>query len=372
MTIYSEYQTRHQELDRLEKLRERNYHTCGASPCLAIKDGIPTLRCGKCGRFIADTELVKRRSLTRQYKDGETLPLIIANRVERKLGGKYMESKELTTMSQEKMLARINQAKFPQELKKEERELLATAARTYGFDPIMGELTIFQGRPYVSIDGRYRKARDTGKLDGVKTRPASKEEREAWSIPIEDYFFKAEVFVKGCAYPFEGWGRVRAKERNDKGEYKPVDTNPQRMAEKRAEAQALRKGFSIPLPSLEDIGFEEEPAFEVKVVKPVQLSEDTEDSLKAWAGSSKPQQAAGKGIETTGTTNRTDQAVDMPEKQWPHLATMGDLMHRANTEYEIRITDIYSDLGVTGVKEIKLEPDDAWMIIAQKRNLKPR
>ncbi len=178
-----------------------------------------------------------------------------------------MDSTALEKMSENQMLARIGAAKFPQELTPSEKKLLAMVAITYGFDPLMGEITIYQGRPYVSIDGRYRKAQETGQLCGVKTRPATREEREAWQIPIDDYFYHAEVNVKGGGFNyFEGWGRVRKEEtkpgsKNDPNStYKPIQFNPQRMAEKRAEAMALRKAFHINLPSLETRGTEDEEA----------------------------------------------------------------------------------------------------------------
>ena len=164
-----------------------------------------------------------------------------------------MDSKSLMVMDDNKMLERVNMAKFPKDLTANEKKLLVQAAITYGFDPLMGEMSIYQGRPFVSIDGRYRKAQETGRLDGVETRPATKQEKIEWEIPEGDYFFRCEVFVKGVSRPFVGWGRVRKSETHGDA-YLPTVNNPQRMAEKRAEAQALRKAFHIPLPSAEDIG----------------------------------------------------------------------------------------------------------------------
>lgn len=172
-----------------------------------------------------------------------------------------MDSTALMTMGEQAMMARVNLARFPQELTQQDKILLAQAAITYGFDPIMKEITIYQGQLFISIDGRYRKAQETGKLDGVDTRPATKQEREDWQIPDGDYFFRSEVFVKEASRPFVGWGRVRKAETLGGKGFKPVETNPQRMAEKRAEAQALRKAFHIPLPSIEEIGA---PGFDVE------------------------------------------------------------------------------------------------------------
>ncbi len=173
-----------------------------------------------------------------------------------------MESKSLMVMDETAMLKRVEMARFPQDMTAKDKSLLAQVAITYGFDPLMGEVTIYQGRPFVSIDGRYRKAQETGRLDGVESRPATKQERLDWQIEEGDYFLHAEVYVKGSKRPFVGWGRVRASETkagstrqgDNTSTYKPIQNNPQRMAEKRAEAQALRKAFHIPLPSAEDIG----------------------------------------------------------------------------------------------------------------------
>ena len=168
--------------------------------------------------------------------------------------GFSMDSNALMKMDEAKMLQRVEMARFPQDLTKQDKALLAQVAITYGFDPLMGEVTIYQGRPYVSIDGRYRKAQETDNLDGVETRPATKQEKEDWQIPEGDYFYRSEVYVKGSSRPFVAWGRVHKAETIGGKGYKPVEKNPQRMAEKRAEAQALRKAFHIPLPSIEEIG----------------------------------------------------------------------------------------------------------------------
>jgi len=171
---------------------------------------------------------------------------------------RHMDTTALQTMTEAQMTARVEKARFPKELNPKEKSLLATACITYGFDPIMGELTIYQGSPFVSVDGRYRKAQETGELAGVESRPANKQERLDWEIPDGDYFFRAEVYRSNSQRPFVGWGRVRKVEIDKANEYTPVSNNPQRMAEKRAEVQALRKAFHIPLPSMELIGSQDD------------------------------------------------------------------------------------------------------------------
>jgi len=95
-------------------------------------------------------------------------------------------------------------------------------------------------------------------------------------------------------------------------------------------------------------------------------------------------EASKQAPKTAPMTNRTPPPPQTPQaaspikaeaqpeaSKWPHLEKLGDLMHRANIDYNIKLADIYADLGVKGVKEITIEPDAAWAIIAQKRNLKP-
>ena len=197
------------------------------------------LRCGK---------VLEHEGVVPLGRDPELLE--IAN----KLKGRPlpMETKELKKQTKETMLARVDMAKFPKDLTRADRALIATVALEYGLDPLFGELMIYQGRPYVTIDARRRKAQETEKLDGISARPATKQERVARRVPDEDYLFVAEVWVRGASHPFEGWGRV--KESETKGDpHLPVVKDPAAQAEKRAEAQGLRRGFHLPLPSFEEI-----------------------------------------------------------------------------------------------------------------------
>ncbi len=191
-----------------------------------------------------------------------------------------MDSKALQTMDNKAMMERIDVARFPQALTPQDKKMLAMVAITYGFDPLMGEITIYQGKPYVSIDGRYRKAQETGIFNGITSRPATKQEREEWGIPEGDYFVKSTVEIRGGGH-FEGWGRVfKAETMGGKG-YTPVEKNPQRMAEKRADAQALRKAFHINLPSLEEKGTPDDENVDVNTGEIIESKAVVVDEKKA-------------------------------------------------------------------------------------------
>lgn len=223
-----------------------------------------------CVRDKGHTAIAKRKSLSQFYKEGYALPVHMARNIEKRLGGKRMESTALTTMSEIKMMERIDKARFPQQMTPQDKKVLALVAISYGFDPLMGEVMLYQGRPYVSIDGRLRKAQETNELDGVQTRPATKLERDAWGIPEGDLFFHADIYRKKCVHNFEGWGRVtkieieraikQAENNNKDPWFLPLIKDPQGIAEKRALAKGLRRAFHIPLPSVEDIGSSEDEA----------------------------------------------------------------------------------------------------------------
>ena len=247
-----------------------------------------------------------------------------------------IDSKSLTNMDQKSMLERVNQAKFPNELKPDEKKLLATACITYGFDPIMHELSIYQGSPYVSADGRFRKAQETGLFDGIESRPATKQERIDWEIPDNDKFFRAEVWVKGASHSFAGWGRVRQAEIAGGKGFKPVETNPQRMAEKRAEVQALRKAFHIPLPSIEFIDSSDEAET---------VDKSTEGIIDSTAKVIKEEKSENDRTEQTPEKKKGSQVkIDMPWLIDSVNSLKWDILGHIRDTYKIECTGTLSEI----------------------------
>lgn len=163
-------------------------------------------------------------------------------------GRRHMDSTALMKMDEKTMMARVNQARWPKDLTVQDKAVIATVAVAYGLDPLLQELMIFQGAPYVTINARYRKAQETGRFGGINANPATKEEREERGAKDGDILYRCEVWRTDAAHPFIGWGRVRAAEIMNANKFTPLSTDPHRMAEKRSEAQALRKAFSLPIP----------------------------------------------------------------------------------------------------------------------------
>lgn len=129
-------------------------------------------------------------------------------------------------------------------------------AEQIGLTAHLGHVCLYFGEPYVTIDGYYYllDKRKQGMTIGV--RPMTKEERKAYKIWDEDYAWICKAWAGGEELAAIGVGIVTKEEIEKPSKRNPeefrapvVHDHPQRMAEKRAEWQLLRK--LIPLEILE-------------------------------------------------------------------------------------------------------------------------
>lgn len=242
----------------------------------------------ECGAHLGHQGYERIKSLTEAWRAGEEVGPA-ADKLEKKYGGKPMNSQALTKLGPQEMTKRVEMGKWPGQLTVADKELLVKVALAYGLDPLMGELVPYQGRIYVCITGRRRKAQETGELDGIQSRPGTEEERKARNLIVGDYLGYCQVWRKGASHPFEGYRVVsgeaverarRAAEGHNRDPYfLPLVNDPQGMSEKRAEGLALSRAFYIPLPSAEDIGTEEVQVPTVRVVD-VKIGEIAADGEK--------------------------------------------------------------------------------------------
>jgi hypothetical protein len=127
----------------------------------------------------------------------------------------------------------------------EQAMFLFALGEKVGLRAELGELMIYQGKPYITIDGRFRIAHSTGLLVGVQPRPATPMEYRHYGCDEGDTLWVCDVYRRGSPRPFRGWGHVTKNDRN------PVTkSHPREMAKKRAKYDALRMAF----PPAEQIG----------------------------------------------------------------------------------------------------------------------
>lgn len=119
----------------------------------------------------------------------------------------------------------------------------------YDADPLT-DITLFEGRPFWTIDGRLRFMRRHPDFRGYDCRPLTKAEKPDWGYEPDD-------IVIECTIRTANWGNIKARgkvthaevmgarERAER-EHKrpaPIGVHPVEIAEKRAIARAERAAF---------------------------------------------------------------------------------------------------------------------------------
>lgn len=125
-----------------------------------------------------------------------------------------------------------------------------------GLKPYLGHVCLYHGNPYVTIDGYYYLNNQRDRPYRVSARPANDDERRQHQVDEGDYFYIAEAWLEDLKLPVIGLGIATKGETEAKSERHPeqyrapvVHDHPQRIAEKRAEWQLLRK--LLPLKEVE-------------------------------------------------------------------------------------------------------------------------
>jgi len=123
-------------------------------------------------------------------------------------------------------------------------------AKHYDIDPAV-DITLFQGRPWFTIDGRVRLMRRHPQYRGYQTRPIPQHEKEAWG-------YKPDDLVIECTIRTVDWGEIRARGKVSAAEMSkntPAGSHPSEMAEKRAIARASRMAFGQDVPDEDATGY---------------------------------------------------------------------------------------------------------------------
>lgn len=134
---------------------------------------------------------------------------------------------------------------------------LVTWADRIALSAHLGHVCLYHGKPYVTIDGYYYLLNKQKRDMFIGTRPMSGQERIDYEVPEGDFAWVAESWQGKRKLPTVGIGIVTGEELTTKSLRNPehyaapvVHSHPQRMAEKRAEWQLLRK--LLPLEVLDE------------------------------------------------------------------------------------------------------------------------
>lgn len=127
-------------------------------------------------------------------------------------------------------------------------DLLVKWAESVGLNAYLGHVELYYGEPRVSIDGYYYLNYKRERPYHIAARPMSFSDGISYALDEGDHGYIARAYDEHGELPEIGIGIVRADEltamsKKDETQkrYPVVSEHPQRMAEKRAEWQLLRK-----------------------------------------------------------------------------------------------------------------------------------
>jgi len=145
-------------------------------------------------------------------------------------------------LSDKQIRTRLEVAKQPgyglEEASSAQLNLIYLLCQRYRLDPLF-HITLYRGRPWVTIDGRIELAKRHPEYRGFRTRPLTKDEKVAWDYRPDD-------LVVECTISTNSWGDITSRGKvtaQERQKNTPVGSNPQEMAEKRAIARAARLAF---------------------------------------------------------------------------------------------------------------------------------
>lgn len=137
--------------------------------------------------------------------------------------------------------------------------IIYTLALRWGLDPVT-DLTLYQGRPFITIEGHLRLLRKHPEYRGFAQRPLSESEKELWGYDPTDVVVETcvrtatwgDIVQRGLVTRAEIDQARAAAERSGKAAA-PVATHYVALAEKRSLARAHRAAFGQDVPDDETI-----------------------------------------------------------------------------------------------------------------------
>jgi len=190
---------------------------------------------------------------TRKLYDPDTKSFIEVDVMTQKPVGQVLA----VPTTREGMIERVNHAQqaglWPSQMTREQKAMMVQAALAYGVDPLLGEIILYQGRPYITINARRRKDAEAGHRPTITFRIPTTEEQAALE--------RAGIFQEGDLYQcctlatewgnsVQAWGKVTKLERTN-GRSPVATSYPLEMAQKRAEARARLMAYGpTPLPDI--------------------------------------------------------------------------------------------------------------------------
>ncbi len=228
----------YEQMRKLEGTHECS--TCGG-PLVTIWDAPNDVYRICCGKDKTHNGIRRRQTATEALARGELDQLAGA-------GAQADIERQAKAMPERFNLLPKEDAHTRDMLSPEDITGLVDFAESVGLNAYLGHVELYFGKPRISIDGYYYLAKTQGKNVSVLAQPATKEEYAQYKVPESDYFSIAHGWLGMLEIKEVGLGIVTQEEisemskKNIEQKRSPIVAKyPQRMAEKRAEWQLLRK-----------------------------------------------------------------------------------------------------------------------------------
>lgn len=211
------------------------------------------------------------------------------------------------TQLQQRMKANVAARFGMQDATPAQLNVIFLVAKRWGLDPLT-EITLYEGRPFITLDGRLQLMRRNPDYRGYRTRPLTREERENWGYEPDDIVVECTVLTHSHGEVVER-GRVaraevdaarkRAQESGKRAA--PIGNWAPEIAEARAIKRSARAAFGQDVPDEDDAGY---------------VIEERNDPVRTKA-------LASRYDELYPTEAEMDRASDPPVRQAPVTAEDG-------------------------------------------------
>ena len=218
-------------------------HVCAmcGSELVTIRDSENSVNRLACGKDKTHNGFKRRRSATERLAQGE-LDAVAGPGVQKDIEALAQRQQERFNMLPKADIATARALGLA------EIEGVVTWANMIGLNAYLGHVCLYFGKPYTTIDGYYYLNNKRGEPYVIGTRTATANERKEYLIEEGWYCSIAEAWLLQEKIATIGVGIVTTDEKDvpsakTPGQFRApvVHLHPQRMAEKRAEWQLLRK-----------------------------------------------------------------------------------------------------------------------------------
>jgi len=205
----------------------------------------------RCGHNHYPDTITRQPSLTGLYRQGEELPGHIEDNIKKSMRRRAMAQGN-NSVPEGHWLVPATDLVTGQMLTLSEIQALIEYAHHYGLDPDRGHVVLMYGKPYITLDGYLYYANGKHNPYTLASRPMTTDELTQYGVGDTDHGWISELLFTDTGAKFVGVGIVTYDEMTAMSEKNPnqlrspvVAKHPWQIAQKRAEWQALRRGFPI-------------------------------------------------------------------------------------------------------------------------------